>query len=114
METKQRGILIVEDEYIVRESLRDWLTEDGYEVECTETGEEALERIKNEDFSFIVLDLRLPGMDGLQLFEQAKKLKPKKKGAIITAYPTKEKWEKAQSLGLEPVSESCLGRIHCL
>ena len=97
---KKKKILIVEDQESVRESLREWLIEDGYEVECTETGEIALERIKNEDFGFIVLDLRLPGIDGLQVFEQAKALKPETKGAIITAYPSKETYEKAKSLGV--------------
>ena len=100
MEPKKKRILIVEDEQSVRESLRDWLLDDGYEVECTETGEEALDKIKNEDFGFIVLDLRLPGIDGLQVFEQAKALKPETKGVIITAYPSKETYEKAKSLGL--------------
>jgi YesN/AraC family two-component response regulator len=100
MEPKKKKILIVEDEYIVRESLRDWLVEDGYEVECCENGEEALEIVKNEDIGFVVLDLRLPGIDGLQLFEKVKEFKPETKAVIITAYPTKEKWEKAKSLGV--------------
>jgi CheY-like chemotaxis protein len=99
-EPKKKRILIVEDEQSVRESLRDWLIDDGYEVECTETGEEALDKIKNEDFGFIVLDLRLPGIDGLQVLEQAKALKPETKGVIVTAYPTKESYEKAKSLGV--------------
>ncbi|MFC2063000.1 response regulator [Chloroflexota bacterium] len=100
MEPLKKKILIVEDQESVRESLRDWLIEDGYEVESTETGEEALEKIKNEDFGFIVLDLRLPGIDGLQVFEQAKALRPETKGAIITAYPSKETWERAKGLGI--------------
>ncbi len=100
MEIKKRKILIVEDEAVVRESVRDWLAEDGYDVECVETGEEALERIKAEEFGIVVLDLRLPGIDGLQVFEQAKELKPETKGVIITAYPSKETLEKAKGLGL--------------
>ena len=100
MEPKKKKILIVEDEAVMRESVRDWLIEDGYEVECVETGEEALERIKRERFGVVVLDLRLPGIDGLQVFEQAKELESETKGIIITAYPSKETREKAQSLGL--------------
>jgi len=99
-EPKKKRILIVEDEQSVRDSLREWLIDDGYEVECTETGEEALDKIKNEDFGFIVLDLRLPGIDGLQVLEQAKALKPETKGVIVTAYPSKESYEKAKSLGV--------------
>ena len=100
MEVKKRKVLLVEDETVVRESVRDWLVEDGYSVECVETREEALDRIKNKEFGVIVLDLKLPGIDGLQVFEQVKELKPETKGVIITAYPSKETQEKAKRLGL--------------
>ena len=100
MEIKKRKVLIVEDEAVVRESVRDWLTEDGYDVECVATGEEALERIKKEAFGVIVLDLRLPGIDGLQVYEHVKEVTPETKGVIITAYPSKETLEKAKRLGL--------------
>jgi len=100
MKAKKRKILLVEDETVVREALRDWLTEDGYVVDVAEDGEEALEKIKKEEFGVIVLDLKLPGIDGLQVFEEAKELKPETKGVIITAYPTEEGREKARKLGL--------------
>ncbi len=100
MEVKKRKILIVEDEPAVREGVRDWLEEDGYDVECVETGEEALERIKKMEFGIIVLDLRLPGIDGLQVFEEAKELRPKTKGVIISAFPSKQSVEKAEKLGI--------------
>lgn len=100
MAAKKRKILLVEDEMVLREALRDWLTEDGYDVECVDSGEKALDRIKEEQFGAIVLDLRLPGIDGLQVFEQAKELKSEAKGIIITAYPSKETLDKAKRLGL--------------
>ena len=95
----KKKVLLVEDETVLRESIRDWLVEDGYDVECVETGEEALERIKEEEFGVVVLDLRLPDIDGLQVFEHAKELKPETKGVIITAYPSQETREKAKRLG---------------
>jgi len=100
MAAKKRKILIVEDEAVVRESVRDWLVEDGYDVDVAENGEEALKKIKKEEFGVIVLDLKLPGIDGLQVFEQAKELQPETKGVIITAYPSKETQERAKRLGL--------------
>jgi DNA-binding NtrC family response regulator len=100
MGAKKGKILLVEDEAVVRESVRDWLVDDGYDVECAETGEEALERIQKEDFGVLVLDLRLPGVDGLQVFEAAKKLKPETKGIMITAYPSVETRDTARRLGL--------------
>ncbi len=97
---KKKKVLLVEDELVLRKSVRDWLEEDGYNIECVETGEEALKRIKEEEFGVIVLDLRLPDIDGLQVFEQAKELKPETQGVIITAYPSRETQEKARRLGL--------------
>ncbi len=100
MDIKKRKILLVEDEAVVRESVHDWLTDDGYQVEVAETGEEALQKIKKEEFGVVVLDLRLPDIDGLKVFEEAKGLKPQTKGVIITAYPSKETMAKAKRLGL--------------
>ncbi len=100
MKNKKRKILLVEDEAVLREALQDWLTADGYDVETTESGEEALERIKKEEFGVIVLDLRLPGLDGLRVFEEVKDVKPEIKGVIITAYPSTETLTKAKEIGL--------------
>lgn len=100
MAVSKRKVLVVEDEEVLRESVRDWLVEDGYDVECVATGEEALARMKAQEFGVVVLDLRLPGIDGLQVFEQAKELKSPAKGIIMTAYPSKETMEKAKRLGL--------------
>jgi DNA-binding NtrC family response regulator len=100
MKIKKRKILLVEDESVLREALQDWLVADGYEVEVAESGEEALGRIKDEEFGVIVLDLRLPGIDGLRVFEEARDVKPEIKGVIITAYPSKETLTKAKEIGL--------------
>ena len=100
MQAKKRKILIVEDEAVVRESLRDWLVEDGYDVDIAEDGEEALKKVKEKEFGVIVLDLRLPGIDGLHVFEEAKEMKPQTKGVIITAFPSRETAEKAKRLGI--------------
>jgi DNA-binding NtrC family response regulator len=100
MKVKKRKILLVDDETVLREALQEWLVGDGYEVEVAESGEEAVERIKKEEFGVIVFDLRLPGVDGLHAFEEAKDVKPGIKGIIITAYPSKETLEKAKEIGL--------------
>lgn len=85
---KVKPILVVEDEAIMRESLRDWLTDAGYQVETAEEGEKALRMIGERDFSILILDLRLPGGDGIELLRQAKDRQPKIKGIIITAFPS--------------------------
>ena len=83
-----KPILIVEDEAIMRESLRDWLTDGGYEVETAEEGEEALQTIAEQDFDIVILDLKLPGKDGVQVLREARVKRPQLKGIIITAYPS--------------------------
>jgi len=100
MKVKKRKILLVEDETVLREALQEWLVGDGYAVEVAESGEEAVERIKKEEFGVIVLDLRLPGIDGLRVFEEAKDVNPEIKGVIITAYPSKETLTRAKEIGL--------------
>jgi len=85
---KMKPVLVVEDEAIMRESLRDWLKDEGYEVETAEQGEEALQRIDEVDFGVVVLDLRLPGKDGLEVLREARAKRPQLKGIIITAYPS--------------------------
>jgi DNA-binding response OmpR family regulator len=87
---KMKPILIVEDEAIEREALRDWLTDDGYKVETAGEGEEALAAIAEQDFGIVILDLKLPGKDGIEVLREAKEKRPKLKGVIITAYPSVE------------------------
>jgi NADH:ubiquinone oxidoreductase subunit E len=85
---KAKPILVVEDESIMRESLRDWLAEAGYHVETAEEGEKALKAIAERDFGLLILDLRLPGTGGIDLLRQARAKRPQLKGIIITAYPS--------------------------
>jgi DNA-binding NtrC family response regulator len=81
-------ILIVEDEEGMRESLREWLIEGGYKVETAKTGEDGLKIISDQDVALALLDLRLPGKDGISVLKEAKTIRPQLKVIIITAYPS--------------------------
>jgi DNA-binding response OmpR family regulator len=94
-----KPILVVEDEAIMRDSLRDWLTDGGYPVETAEHGEEALKVVGEQDFSLLILDMKLPGKNGLEVLREAKAQKPKINGIIITAYPSIETAVEAMKLG---------------
>jgi len=94
-----KPVLIVEDENIMRDSLRDWLKDEGYEVDTAESGEEALQKIGEKEFGVAVLDLRLPGKDGLEVLREATARNPKFKGVIITAYPSVETAVEAMKIG---------------
>lgn len=94
-----KQILVVDDEAIVRESIRDWLKNAGYQVATAESGEEALQLIEKQDFSVVILDLRLPGMTGIDVLKRVKSIKPDIKSIVITAYPTMLTKDEAAKLG---------------
>jgi DNA-binding response OmpR family regulator len=96
---EMKPILVVEDETIMRESLRDWLTDGGYPVEIAEHGEQALKAIGEQDFSILILDMKLPGKNGIEVLREAKAQKPQLKGIIITAYPSIETAVEAMKIG---------------
>lgn len=66
-------ILIVEDEHKLAELMRDYLIRDGYEVEMLHRGDEVLPWLKSHQARLILLDLMLPGMDGLSLCREIRK-----------------------------------------
>jgi len=92
-------ILIVDDEPIVREALRDWLVDAGYSVTTASTGEEALEIVARQDFGLVILDVRLPGKTGIRVLQEIKETKPQIKTIIITAYASPELRTEAMRLG---------------
>ena len=82
------NILIVDDEEIVRESLASWLEEDGYEVKVAENADRALERLPEKEWNLAMVDLKMPGMDGIELMDEIRKIKPETIVIIMTAYAT--------------------------
>ena len=90
MSTAKTRILIVDDEEIVRESLAGWLEQDGYTVATAADGFEALAQLKDHTWSIMLLDMKMPGMDGLQVLDQGKTIQPETTVVIMTAYATVE------------------------
>jgi two-component system response regulator AtoC len=82
----QAKILVVDDEAIVRESLRDWLSDAGYRVLTAENGSQALEIIEKDRPAVAIADLVMPGMDGIELMKRTKELAAATDFIIITAY----------------------------
>jgi len=83
-------ILVVDDETHVRNSLAVWFREDGYEVATAASGREALAAVTRDAPSILLVDIKMPGMDGLELLRRARELAPDATFIIMTAYASVE------------------------
>jgi DNA-binding NtrC family response regulator len=83
--TKNR-LLVVDDEDLLRSSLVKLLAMEGYSVLSASDGNEALMLIKENKFQLIITDLKMPGMSGMELIEEVRKLSPDTKVVILTAH----------------------------
>src|SRR3972149_8037892 len=95
----EERILVVDDEYLIRWTLQQNLTREGYEVLLAETGEEALDKVKEEAPDLVLLDVKLPGKDGYEVLETALGMDPDIVPIMITAYEDVEGVVKAMRLG---------------
>jgi DNA-binding NtrC family response regulator len=85
---KMISILIVDDEESVRDSLYNWFIEDGYRVECAENANKALSMLESDSFDIILADIKMPGMDGLEMMRRIKLLKAESIVIVMTAFAT--------------------------
>lgn len=86
--SKKISLLIVDDEVSVRDSLFNWFIEDGYQVSCAESAMQALKILEDEPHDIILTDIKMPGMDGLEMLKRIKTLKPDAIVIIMTAFAT--------------------------
>lgn len=92
-------VLVVDDEEGIRESLSDILKDEGHEVITSETGEEALKIIRENNPDLIFLDIWLPGMDGLQALKEIKEVNPELTVVMISGHGTIDLAVKATKMG---------------
>ena len=94
-------ILVVDDELDMLMLLR-MIVEDNtnYEVETTNNPSEALKLLTEKDYNLVISDLKMPGMDGIELFDELREIKPDVPVIIMTAYGSLETSEDAMKKGV--------------
>ena len=94
-----KKILIVDDEMSVRNSLREWFLEDGFAVETAEDGNAALQRMHSGPYDIVIIDLKMPGMDGITLERKIREIDKDAAIIILTAFASVETAVEALKLG---------------
>jgi len=111
MERTKVNIIVVDDENVIRTLFKDTLESLGHRVITAKTSDEGLELVKQDDFDLVFLDIKLPGINGAELFKQIKAIDPSIRVTIITGYPESEIMARALAYGPfgvmnKPFSES--------
>src|SRR5437870_8427891 len=92
-------ILVVDDEQSMTQFLGIVLRKEGYDVTTVNNGREALERVKSDSFDVVITDIKMPGMDGIQVLNGVKKHDPSLPVVIMTAYASQQSAIEAVNLG---------------
>ena len=94
-----RSILIVDDEVDACENLRDILVDLGYRVGIARNGLEAIEQMGRSDYDLALLDLKMPGMDGVSVYREIKRIHPETAAIVVSAFSGSELAETALEEG---------------
>ena len=96
---KEKSILIVDDEKNILLTLSQSLEALQVEIDTAANGEEALAKLKEKEFDLILLDIRMPGMDGMEVLRRVREIRPDIRMIMISAYGTIELAVEAMKLG---------------
>jgi CheY-like chemotaxis protein len=100
MNTKPQ-VLVIDDDAVVGRSFDRVLSRQGYDVSTALTGEEALDKIGEHDYDVVFTDIKMPGMDGLEVAERIMDRCPWTPVVVITGYGTEENEARAKVLGTD-------------
>ena len=98
---RMNKLLIVDDELEICEFLKSFFEDRDFKVMVANSGAQALEQVELFQPEVVLLDIQMPGMDGLQTLKKIKELHPKVKVIMVTAVETQEKIEEAMRLGAD-------------
>ncbi len=98
---KDKKILLVDDDEWIRDSLTLYFDTEGCHMVAVETAEEGMELLKQQCYDIILIDYKLPGMDGLTFSKRIQEMCPDAVKILITAYKTKEVVSEARQIGIQ-------------
>ena len=98
-----KRILVVDDEPDICSNLSDILSEFGYFVDTCTSPREAIRKAYEHPYDLAVLDLRMPGMDGVELFRELRKSHPGTEAILVTAYAEQQTAETATREGIREI-----------
>ena len=93
------NILVIDDEEVMRDSCKQVLSRQGHSVKLAEDGYQGLELLKKKSFDLVILDLKMPGIDGMEVLEKIKESSPETVVVVITGYATVESAVEAMKRG---------------
>ena len=107
-ELKKMSILLIDDDHWIRDSLRLFFETEGCRLLALETAEEGLVALENDIYDIIIVDYRLPGMDGIEFFKHIRNAHSSALKILITAYKSKPVVSEARKLDIQGFIEKPL------
>lgn len=92
-------ILVIDDEAVIRDLLSDALARKGYCVDTAEDGVGGLEKAQTTNYHVVFTDMRMPGMNGVEVYRKLKVISPEARVVVMTGYGLEEMIQEALSLG---------------
>ncbi len=102
---KELSLLLVEDDELIRDSLRLFFESEGCRLNVRESAEEGLAAIRDQAYDIIITDFRLPGMDGIDFLKSVQHLCPAAQKILLTAYMNEQVLAEAFRLGVHQFIE---------
>ena len=97
---RKANILVVDDNNALAEGIADVLDAKGYHVSVANDGFAALELVRKDPFDIVLVDIRMPGMNGVETYRGIKEVRPKIKAIMMTAYSVEDLVEEAIQEGV--------------
>ncbi len=97
--TKKCTILVVDDDQGMRETLSDIFSEMGHDTAVAGDGYDAIKLVRERPYDLVLIDIKMPGMNGVETFRRIKEVRPGLKVVMMTAFALDELIEEARSLG---------------